>query len=61
MQNCCILWVYFFKKYYFLEKLRQLEKKMPVVHQKQNKNVLLHMSWLTVTLTTQTQAVYIFH
>ena len=43
MQNCCIFWGYFFKKYFFVEKLRQL-KKMLVVHQKQNRAVLLHMS-----------------
>ena len=26
IQNCCIFWGYFLKKYFFVEKLRQLEK-----------------------------------
>ena len=51
----CKIVVYFelLQQILVCRKTKITQKKMLVVHQKQSKNVLLHMSWLTLKLATQ--------
>ena len=43
MQNCCIFWGYFFKKYFFVEKLRQLEKNACSTSETKQKCIITHV------------------
>ena len=43
MQSCCIFWVYFFKKYFFEEKLSQPEKNAYSTSETKWKCIITHV------------------